>query len=74
MPSLYRKMVTTLRVGMAKNNKASENRRPIWPLVLIGVGAVVTLAWVGVLGLLGFRLLALLVSTAAQFGGATLSH
>jgi hypothetical protein len=52
--------------GMTEDNKARENRGPIWPLVLIGVGGVVTLAWVGYLGSLAFRLLTLLASAASQ--------
>ena len=43
------------------------NRGPLWPMLLIGVGVVITVLWVGFLGLLTFRMLTAIVSTAVGF-------
>jgi len=51
-------------MSMMKRSDAAANRGPIWPMLLIGVGALITVLWVGFLGVLTFRLLTGLVSTA----------
>ena len=48
---------------MPKDNQPGQ-KGPLWPMLLIGVGAVITVLWLGFLGVLTFRLLTGLVSTA----------
>ena len=57
---------------MPKNKKhsgyemRSVDKAPLWPMLLIGVGAVITVVWVGFLGVLTFRLLTMAISAAAE--------